>query len=58
MADDKSKTGREDSSRVNINEDYEIQYWTKKWGVTAQQLIDTVKRVGPMVNDVQRALGK
>lgn len=58
MPDDKSKTGPADRSRVNIHEDYELRYWSTKFGVTAQQLRDAVARVGVMAADVARALGK
>jgi len=35
-----------DSSRVNVNEPYEVNYWCKKWGVTPEQLRAAVKAVG------------
>jgi hypothetical protein len=56
MADDKTLRGPRDGDRVNVNEDYEVRYWTKKWGVTEQQLRDAVKRVGVMARDVEKAL--
>lgn len=46
MADDKTKTGGQDRTRINVNEDYEVQYWTKKFGVTAEQLKAAVKDAG------------
>lgn len=58
MADDKSNRGPRDAQRVNVHEDYEVRYWTKKWGVSEQQLRDAVKRAGVMADDVARALGK
>jgi Protein of unknown function (DUF3606) len=58
MADDPNNRGPADRARVNVNEDYEVRYWTKKWGVTAQQLRDAVARVGVMADDVARALGE
>jgi len=56
MADDKSKTGPADASRINVHEDYEITYWTKKFGVTADQLKAAVQKVGVMAKDVEKAL--
>ena len=53
-----SRRHPQDSSRINIHEDWEIRYWTDRWQVSRQQLLDTVKRVGLQVNDVARALGK
>ena len=47
MADDKTKPGGQDRSRININEDYEVRDWSKKFGVTEDQLKDAVKAVGP-----------
>lgn len=29
MADDLSKRGPQDRSRINVNQDYELQYWSK-----------------------------
>jgi hypothetical protein len=58
MPDDKSKTGPADDKRVNVHEPCELQYWSNKFGVTHDQLIDAVRQVGPMVDDVKRQLGK
>ena len=45
MADDKTKTAPQDASRINVREDYEVRYWTKKFGVTAEQLKEAVAKV-------------
>ena len=58
MPDDKSKRGAQDRKRINVNEDYELRYWTEKFGVSAEDLKRAVERVGPMADDVARALGK
>lgn len=58
MPDDKNKTGKGDDSRINVNQPYEVQYWTKELRCTEQQLRDAVKAVGPMVKDVKRHLGR
>ena len=58
MADDKSKTRPQDSSKVNVHEDYEVQYWTKKFGCTPQQLKDAVKKVGTGAAAVEKELKK
>jgi hypothetical protein len=58
MSDDKTVRGPRDADRVNVHEDYEVRYWTKKWGVTEAQLKDAVKRAGVMAKDVAKALGK
>ena len=56
-SDDRKKRRRAASSRINIDDDYEVQYWTKKFGVTAAQLKDCVKTVGVMASDVKKCLG-
>jgi hypothetical protein len=58
MTDDKSKAGGPDRDRINVNEDYELQYWTKALGVSAEKLRDAVKAVGPMAVAVRQHLGK
>jgi Protein of unknown function (DUF3606) len=58
MADDKSKRAPQDASRVNIHEDYELQYWTKKFGVTAEQLRAAVAKVGVSASAVEEELNR
>ena len=56
MADDKTKRGPADSSRINMSEDYEIRYWTEKFGCTKEQLVSAVGAVGPMAAKVEAHL--
>lgn len=58
MADDKTKTGQQDRSRINTSEDYEVRDWSKKFGVSADELKKAVKAVGPMSKDVEAHLKK
>lgn len=58
MSDDTTNRGPADRKRVNVHESWELQYWTKQLGVSAEQLKASVSRVGPMVDDVKRDLGK
>jgi len=58
MSDDKENTGSPDRDRINVNEDYELQYWTKALGVSAAQLKEAVKAVGPTSAAVRKHLGK
>jgi hypothetical protein len=58
MSDDRSIRGPADAERINVNEEYEVQYWTTELEVTEDKLRDTVKKVGVMAADVRRALGK
>jgi hypothetical protein len=58
VTDDKSKTGGPDRERINVNEDYELQYWTKALGVSADVVREAVKAVGPTAAAVRQHLGK
>lgn len=58
MADDRHLRGPADRSRINVHEDYELKYWSQKFGVTADQLHAAVRAVGVMAHDVARHLGK
>lgn len=55
--DDKAKSGGQDRTRINLNEDYEVRDWAKKFGVTPEQLKDAVKKVGSQAADVKKHLG-
>ena len=54
--DDKTKTRPQDSSRVNTNEDYEVRYWTTKFGCTKEQLQAAVNKVRVSVAAVEQQL--
>ncbi len=56
MSDDKSRSGGQDRSRINISEDYEVQDWSKKFGVTPQQLKAAVAAVGDQASAVEAHL--
>jgi hypothetical protein len=54
--DSKTEKKPQDSSRINVNEDYELRYWTKKFGVSAERLKAIVKTVGMSVTAVEKYL--
>lgn len=58
MADDLHNRGPQDQARVNTSEDWELKYWSNKFGVTVDELKAAVKAVGPMVVDVRKKLDK
>lgn len=57
MADDKSKRGPQDRSRINTSEDYEVRYWAEKFGFSAEKLNAVVKKVGTSADAVAKELG-
>ena len=56
MSDDKSKRGPQDRSRINLNEDYEVKYWSQKFGVSEERLREAVHKVGTSPEAVEKEL--
>ncbi|MCW2397936.1 DUF3606 domain-containing protein [Sphingobium sp. B2D3C] len=56
MADDKTLRGPQDASRIALGEDYEVEYWTSKFGVSRERLEQAVKAVGNSADAVERQL--
>lgn len=56
MSDAKSKTGGQDRTHIALGEDYEVRDWSKKFGVTADELKAAVKTVGNKASDVEAYL--
>jgi len=56
--DDKTKTGGADRGRININEGYEVDYWSNKFGVSKDKLKAAVQTVGTSANAVEEFLKK
>lgn len=53
MGDDLKQTGKSDDSRINVEQDHELRYWSEKFGVSGDQLRSAVAKVGPMVKNVR-----
>ena len=58
MSDDLTRVRPEDPKRINVNQPWEVSYWCKVLGCTEAELRAAVQKVGPMVEDVKRKLGK
>lgn len=58
MADNLKDRGPQDRSRINVNESWELQYWTKELGVSEEQLRTAVKTAGTSAEAVRKHLGK
>jgi len=56
MSDDKSNSQGQDRQRINVNQDYELRDWSKKFGVTPDELKRAVAKVGDRASDVEREL--
>jgi hypothetical protein len=51
MSDDRSKRGAADRERVAGGEDYEVEYFARKHGITKEQAEGLIKQIG---NDRER----
>jgi hypothetical protein len=56
MPDNKSQPGGQDRTRISLSEDYEVRDWSKKFGVSAEELEAAVKAVGNEAKDVEAHL--
>ena len=58
MADNLTQTGKPDDSRINLEQDHEVSYWSKELGISPNELRQAVQNAGPMVKDVRRHLNR
>jgi len=58
MADNTSRSNKADASRINLQQDHEVAYWTKALGVTKAELEAAVKAVGTSAAAVREHLRK
>ena len=58
MADDLKQTGRQDDQRINLDQDHEVNYWSKELGVSREELRRAVEQAGPMVKNVRLHLNR
>jgi len=46
MSDDKTDRGAQDRARVSGDEPYEVEYFARKHGITAEQARQLIREVG------------
>jgi hypothetical protein len=56
--DNKERVGSPDRDRINVNEDYELQYWSEKFGVSRDELKEAVEAAGTTAQAVEEYLKK
>lgn len=56
MSDNKQSSGGQDRKRINVNQDYELRDWSKKFGVTPEELKKAVASVGDRADAVEKHL--
>ena len=57
MSTHRMDSGPVDRTRINMNEPFEIRYWSKELGVSVSQLKAVVKKVGEETDAIRRELG-
>jgi hypothetical protein len=55
MPDDQTKMGEPDRSRVAGDQDYEIQYFAEKHGLSPRQVRDLIARFGNSREKLEKA---
>lgn len=59
MSDNLTDRGPRDRSRIAVDEDWELRYWSKELGCTPEQLREAVKNAGSnSVDKVRQYLKK
>ena len=58
MADNKKVIWKPGKDRINLSEDYEVQYWSAKFNTTKEKLKKAVKEAGDNAKDVEQLLKK
>lgn len=56
MSDHTHPRGGTDRLRINLNEDFEVAHWTRKFGISREVLKDAIDEVGDHVHDVDEYL--
>ena len=52
MADDKTKRAPQNEELISLTEDYAVEYWTKKLGVSRGRLVEAVTGVGHLAVNI------
>ena len=56
MTDNTEDRGPQDRSRISLGQDYEVRYWSQRFGINEEQLRAAVEDVGPSVQEVEQYL--
>jgi hypothetical protein len=58
MAEDLTKRGSSDRSKIAMHEEHEVHCWTKHFGISREALQRAVDKVGNSAAAVRKELGK
>jgi hypothetical protein len=54
MPDDKTMLAPKEANLISLTEDYEVEYWTERFGITRERLAAAVRQVGRSAQAVER----
>jgi hypothetical protein len=57
MEENPLEPGPQDYDRVNVLDEVDLEYWTRAFGVTREQLAMAIQDVGPAIPDLEQKLG-
>jgi hypothetical protein len=57
MSDNLKRKRPEDATKINVNQRWELEYWSRKLGASKEKLKQAVKAVGPSALLVKVRLG-
>jgi hypothetical protein len=58
MAVQKGKRDFRDQDRIDLSDRHQVAFWTKRWGITPDQLTAASREAGLLVKDIAVQLGK
>jgi len=58
MEHDAATQGERSQDRVSLDDERDVQYWTKRLGVTKEKLQRAVERAGPALASVEEYLDR
>jgi hypothetical protein len=56
MVDDKSDRGNPDRLRISLNEEWEVNFWTQKLGVSRERLNELVRKHGDSAENIRKII--
>jgi hypothetical protein len=56
MADDLTDRGAADRRRINLQEEWELNYWTKELNSTESEIREAIDEVGDQADSVRKYL--
>jgi len=57
VSDNVLEPGPQDYDRINVLVEAELEYWTKQFRVSREQLAAAIEQSGPRIADLRKVLG-